>query len=258
MEDFWKANAVTSFIKAADGTRLAWREMGTGRPLLLIHGYISDAVTNWITYGTAAQLAAAGYRCIMPDLRAHGASDKPHAASAYPQDVLADDQCALVDHLGLRDFDLAGYSLGARTAARMLAKGLRPDKAILSGMGLEGLTNTGHRRAHFRNILRNIGHHAKGSPEWMAEAFLKTTGGDPVALDMILDTFVDTPRVALAELDLPIGVVCGVDDQDNGSAAALAEMLQQGELISVPGNHMSAVTKPDFGQALVGYLQKGR
>ena len=108
MEDFWKANAVTSFIKAADGTRLAWREMGTGRPLLLIHGYISDAVTNWITYGTAAQLAAAGYRCIMPDLRAHGASDKPHAASAYSQDVLADDQCALVDHLGLRDFDLAG------------------------------------------------------------------------------------------------------------------------------------------------------
>ncbi len=249
---------MTSFFKAADGTRLAWHEMGAGRPLLLIHGYISDAATNWMTYGTAAQLAAAGYRCIMPDLRAHGASDKPHVTSAYPEDVLADDQFALVDHLGLSDFDLAGYSLGARTAARMLAKGLRPGKTILSGMGLEGLTNTGHRRTHFRHMLRNIGHHAKGSPEWMAEAFLKTTGGDPVALDMILDTFVDTSREALAELDLPIGAVCGVDDRDNGSASSLADLLPQGELISIPGNHMSAVTKPEFGQAFVEYLQKGR
>jgi len=207
------------YFSAPDGVRLAWREMGpeTGdpRPVLLIHGYISDATTNWITYGAAGQLAAAGFRCIMPDLRAHGDSDKPHDPAAYPPDILADDQFALIGHLGLTDFDLAGYSLGARTAARMLA-------------------------------------------EWMAEAFVKTTGGDPIALDLILDTFVDTPRAVLAGLDLPVGVVCGVDDEDNGSAIALADLLPQGELISIPGNHMSAVTKSDFGRAFVEFLQKGR
>jgi pimeloyl-ACP methyl ester carboxylesterase len=92
----------------------------------------------------------------------------------------------------------------------------------------------------------------------MAEAFVKTTGGDPVALDLILDTFVDTPRAILAGLDLPVGIVCGVDDEDNGSAITLAELLPQGELIAIPGNHMSAVTKPDFGAAIAEYLQKGR
>jgi pimeloyl-ACP methyl ester carboxylesterase len=250
------------YFSAPDGVRLAWREMGpeTGdaRPVLLIHGYISDATTNWITYGAAGQLAAAGFRCIMPDLRAHGDSDKPHDPAAYPPDILADDQFALIGHLGLTEFDLAGYSLGARTAARMLARGVRPGRAILSGMGLDGLVQTGHRRDHFRHILRNIGKHPKGSPEWMAEAFVKTTDGDPVALDLILDTFVDTPEAVLAGLDLPIGIVCGVDDEDNGSAIALADLLPQGELISIPGNHMSAVTKPDFGRAFVGFLQKGR
>ncbi len=246
------------YFLARDGTRLAWHEMGEGRPLLLVHGFISDAVTNWITYGAAAQMAAAGFRCIMPDLRAHGRSDKPHDTAAYPPDILADDQFDLIAHLSLTDYDLAGYSLGARTVARMLAKGATPKRAILSGMGLAGLTDTGHRGAHFRNILRNIGKHPKGSPEWMAEAFLKTTGGDPLALDQILDSFVDTPLDVLAAIDLPVGVVCGEHDQDNGSAAALAHAIPQAEHITIPGNHMSAVTKPDFGRAFVDFMQKGR
>jgi pimeloyl-ACP methyl ester carboxylesterase len=251
------ATEVRYFV-ARDGTRLAWREMGWGTPLLLLHGFISDAVTNWITYGTAAQLVEAGFRCIMPDLRAHGASEKPHDPAAYPPDILADDQLALVAHLGLESYDVAGYSLGARTSARMLAKGARPRRAILSGMGLAGLIDTGHRGAHFRHILRNIGQHQKGSPEWMAEAFLKTTGGDPLALDLILDSFVDTPVEMLAKIDLPVGVICGEHDLDNGSAAALASAIPPAELIMIPGNHMSAVTKPEFGRAIVDYLQKGR
>jgi len=48
--------------------------------------------------------------------------------------------------------------------------------------------------------------------------------------------------------------VCGVDDQDNGSAARLAEALPQGELITIPGNHMSAVTRKEFGAALAAFL----
>jgi pimeloyl-ACP methyl ester carboxylesterase len=245
---------MASTFKTSDGLSLAYHEQGAGRPLVLLHGFFSDAQTNWIKYGHAAQLAAAGYRVIMPDLRAHGESDKPHDAQYYPLDVLADDQFALIEHLGLTDFDLGGYSLGGRTVARMLARGCRPGKAIISGMGLGGLTDTSKRGSHFRQILSNIGKHERGSPTWMAEAFLKTMGGDPDALIRILDTFVDTNETVLRDIQTPVGVICGDEDQDNGSAADLANVLPNATLITVPGNHMSAVAKPELGAAFVAYL----
>ena len=237
-----------------DGTELAWHEIGEGRPLVLLHGYFSDAETNWIKYGHAVTLAGAGFRVIMPDLRAHGDSAKPHDASAYPKDVLADDGFALIEHLGLTDYDLGGYSLGGRTVARMLVRGSSPRRVIISGMGLAGLTDTGTRIAHFAGVFAGLGSHKQGSSEWLAEAFLKTTGGDPVALELLLYTSVDTKADALAGLQMPLGVVCGIDDSDNGSAAALAELVPNATLIEVPGNHMSAVAKPDLGRAFRDFL----
>ena len=244
----------TSHFTAPDGTRIAVHEMGEGRPLILLHGYFSDAATNWIKYGHTAVLAHAGFRVIMPDLRAHGHSGKPHDPAFYPPDILADDQLALIDHLGITDFDLGGYSLGGRTVGRLLARGVRPGKAIISGMGLTGLTQTQGRGAFFAHVLDNLGRHEKHSRAWMAEAFLKSSGGDPFALRLILETFVDTSVEALAALTLPVAVVCGVDDQDNGSAEDLAAVLPAGTLTPIPGNHMSAVTKPELGTAIRDFL----
>lgn len=243
------------FFTAPDGVRLAWYELGEGRPLLLIHGYISDAHTNWMKFANTAQrIADAGFRVIMPDLRAHGASDKPHDPAAYPKDILTDDMVALVAHLGLTDLDAAGYSLGARTLSRMLARGFRPGRAILSGMGLEGLTQADRRAGHFRAILTNLGNHEKGSPEWFVEAFLKTSGGDAVALNLLIDAFAGVEEDALRGWDFPIGIVCGTEDFDNGNAQALAEALPQGRYYPIPGNHMSAVTKPELGDAIIDFL----
>jgi pimeloyl-ACP methyl ester carboxylesterase len=244
------SHSFTSFSRV----NINWKETGQGRPLLLIHGYFSDADTNWIKYGHAAALAEAGYRVIMPDLRAHGLSGKPHDTASYPPDILADDQFALLEHLGINEYDLGGYSLGGRTVARMLARGAKPGRAIISGMGLEGLTQTAKRSGHFKHILDNLGQHERGSPAFMAEAFLKTTGGDPIALRLILDSFVDTEEAELRSVDLPVAVICGVDDQDNGSATALAALLPHGKLFEVPGNHMSAVVKPELGAAMVAAL----
>ena len=244
----------THRFSSFDGVELAWHEAGEGRPLVLIHGYFSDANTNWIRYSHAAAIAAEGYRVIMPDLRAHGASARPHAAAAYPPDALARDGLALVEHLGLTDYDLGGYSLGARTAVRMMARGARPGRLIVAGMGLEGLLDTGQRAAHFRRILTNLGSFERGSPEWLAEAFLKTTRGDPKALLGILDTFVDTPADAIAAIDRPTLVLAGAEDDDNGSHHALAELLPDAVLEEVPGGHMSAVTRPELGQAIARFL----
>lgn len=237
-----------------DGVEIAWAEMGEGRPVVLIHGYFSDAQTNWIKYGHAAKVAALGRRVIMPDLRAHGSSARPHDAAAYPPDALAKDGMALIAHLGLTDYDLGGYSLGARTAVRMVTMGATPGRLVLSGMGLEGLLDTGRRAAHFRRILTNLGSFERGSPEWMAEAFLKTTGGDPVALLGILDTFVDTSREELAAIRQPVLVLAGQEDDDNGSHAALANLLPDARLIETPGNHMSAVVKKELGDVIAGFL----
>ncbi len=221
---------------------------------MLIHGFFSTATVNWIRYGHAATIAARGYRVVMPDLRAHGDSAKPHERSAYPPDILADDGFALLEHLGLRDYDLGGYSLGARTTIRMLVRGARPGRAVLAGVGADGVMHTAERGAHFRHILTNLGTFERGSAEWMAEAFLRTAGGDPVALLNVLDTFVDTPREALAGINTPALVLLGAEDHDTGSGKELAAALPQAEYAEIQGNHMSAVTKPDLGVAIAAYL----
>ncbi|MBV8650790.1 MAG: alpha/beta fold hydrolase, partial [Alphaproteobacteria bacterium] len=237
-------------VAARDGAALAYRELGEGRPVVLIHGYFSTATVNWLRYGHAAKIAALGRRVIMPDLRGHGDSAKPHDAASYPPDVLADDAVALIEQLALEDYDLGGYSLGGRTVVRMLARGAQPRRAIVAGMGLEGILHAGERSVFFRRVLTQLGTFERGSPEWLAEAFLKTVNGDPVALLHVLDTNVDTPRAALGGIALPVLVTAGAEDDDNGSAEALAAALPDGRYVSVPGNHMSAVTRPELGAAM--------
>jgi pimeloyl-ACP methyl ester carboxylesterase len=246
------------YFQGRDGAQLAYREMGEGRPVVLIHGFFSTAFVNWVRYGHAAQVAALGYRVVMPDLRGHGDSAKPHDASAYPRDVLADDGFALIEHLGLTDYDLGGYSLGGRTTIRMLARGARPGRAIVAGAGWDGIVNTGGRGARFRHILTNLGTFERGSEEWMAEAFLKTVGGDPVAMLHVLDTFVDTPRENLERIETPTLVLMGSDDHDTGSGEDLAAALPHGQYAVMPGNHMSAVTKPQLGAAIGDFLGDSR
>jgi pimeloyl-ACP methyl ester carboxylesterase len=98
-----------------DGLELTYRETGDGRPLVLFHGFTATA-SQWLDHGPAAALAERGYRVILPDLRGHGDSARPHDPASYPPDVLADDGLALIDQLGLDDYDLGGYSLGGRIA----------------------------------------------------------------------------------------------------------------------------------------------
>ena len=247
-------NLPVQYFRARDGIELAYRELGTGRPVVLIHGYFSTATVNWIRYGHAAKIVARGLRLIMPDLRGHGDSAKPHDPMFYPRDVLADDGLALIEHLQLTDYDLGGYSLGARTTVRMLVRGATPKRAIVSGMGLEGITDTADRGGYFRHILTHLGQHKPGSAQWLAEAFMKTVGGDPIALLNVLNTFADTPREVLERITTPTLVLSGAEDHDNGSAEALAAALPHGRYVAVPGNHMTAVTKPDLGAAIAEFL----
>jgi pimeloyl-ACP methyl ester carboxylesterase len=53
---------------------------------------------------------------------------------------------------------------------------------------------------------------------------------------------------------MPTLVLSGAEDQDNGSSEELARLLPDARYVEVPGNHMSAVTRPDLGRAIADFL----
>ena len=250
------SDVATEMAASFDGAELAVHRLGAGRPVLLLHGLFSSADMNWIRFGHAAKLADAGFEAIMPDLRAHGESSAPHEREAYPPGVLVRDTMALVEALGLEDYDLVGFSLGARTAARAVIEGLRPRRLVLSGMGLEGLAGWNRRAAFFIDAIDRFDEIGRGDPAFMAVSFMKTMKVDRVAARLLLQTVDDTAPEELARITMSTLVLCGDKDDDNGSATRLAEALSDARHVTIPGTHMSSVTEGALGDALVEFLGK--
>lgn len=240
-----------------DGVRLAYQETGAGRPLILIHGHMAWG-RHWVDSGLAGRLAERGYRVIMPDLRAHGDSAKPHEPGSYPSDVLADDGLALIDHLGLTDYDLVGHSLGGRTVARTLVRGATPRRAVISGQGLEAILRAAERTGWYRDFFNACGTGAfePGSDEQETEDWLRTTGGDPKALLLALDSWVNTTPEELAAVTVPTLVLTGAQESHTRTAKALADALPHGRHVEVPGDHFTAQASPEFEEALTGFLAR--
>ena len=241
-------------IPGFDGTPLAVQRMGAGRPLVLLHGLFSNAEMNWIKWGHAATIAEAGFEVIMPDLRVHGASGKPHDPAAYPGDVLAKDLAALVAALGLVDYDLGGFSLGSRTSVRAVIGGLTPKRLVLGGMGLEGLAGWTGRQAFFIDAIDRFDSVRQGDPAYYTVQFMKSMKIDRVAARLLLGTMTDTDPAALAAITMPTLVVCGDEDRDNGSPDKLAAALPNAVHAVIPGTHMGCVTKPELGRTIRDWL----
>ena len=236
------------------GARLALHRLGAGRPVVLLHGLYSSAEMNWIRFGHAQALADAGFEALMPDLRAHGDSAKPHDAASYPPDVLAYDTQALVAYLGLTDFDLVGFSLGARTSVRAVLAGLKPWRLVLGGMGLKGLVESNRRSAFFLDVIARFGTIRPGDPAYMAQQFMKSMAIDREAVRLLLGTIADSTPADLAAIAIPTLVLCGAQDDDNGDPDALAAALPDARRVTIPGTHMSSVTQPEMARELVSFL----
>jgi len=190
----------------------------------------------------------------MPDLRAHGLSGKPHGAEHYPRGILARDLRELVSHLDLTEFDLAGFSLGARTTVEAVGEGLKPRRAILGGAGLEGLRHWERRKNFFLEAIAMFDRVQRGDPHWLSIQFMKSQKIDRVAAALLLESFADAFMTWLEAFTMPTLVVCGDQDDDNGSAEELANILPNSVFEEVPGTHMSSVTKPEFGQVIADFL----
>src|SRR6185312_9752452 len=164
-------------FRGRDGAELAWRELGDGPPVVLLHGLMGSG-TLLLDHGPARAIADHGYRAILPDLRGHGDSARPH-------DVLADDGLALVDHLGLDDYRLAGYSLGGKLVLRLLDRGARPSRAIVGGQGLDALDAESNRTGGYRRLLAALADGSTfepGSPDEAFAGWVTQTGADPRAI----------------------------------------------------------------------------
>jgi len=261
-------------FRGRDGHELAYREIGSGRPLVLLHGFTGDSA-QWIDSGPARLFADHGYRVILPDLRGHGQSTHtkhhPHtghhrharagcgadARAGCDADVLADDGLALVEQFGgcglEGDYDLGGCSLGGRVVVRMLARGARPGRAIVACQGLAAVTAP--RADGLREVLTAL---VDGDPPPDVEAayWIKQGGNDPEELLRVLDTHVPTSETALRQITTPTLVMIG--DQDNANADELAAALPNGQFVRVPGNHYTSLGSPEFAEAALGFLNARR
>ncbi|WP_064842754.1 alpha/beta fold hydrolase [Rhizobium phaseoli] len=244
-----------------DGLRLAFFDEGdpSGVPVLLIHGFASTANVNWVNPGWLKTLGDAGYRVIAIDNRGHGASDKPHDAEAYRPWVMAADAIALLDHLGIAEANLTGYSMGARISVfAALANPHRVRSLVLGGLGIGMTDGVGDWDPIADALLApslDVVTHERGR---MFRAFAEQTKSDRTALAACIRGSRDlVARSDMTKLDMPALIGVGTKDDIAGSPQQLAALMPEAEALDIPGrDHMLAVGDKVFKQAVLAFYAR--
>jgi len=105
------------YIKTRDGTDLYVKDWGSGRPVVLTHGWPLNA-DSWDAQALA--LAEAGFRAIAYDRRGFGRSGQPW--NGYDYDTLADDLADVLKETGANDATVVGFSMGGGEVARYMSR----------------------------------------------------------------------------------------------------------------------------------------
>jgi pimeloyl-ACP methyl ester carboxylesterase len=239
-----------------DGTPIAFEVAGDGPPVLLLHGFASDRRSNWTAPGVTAALVASGRRVIAADARGHGDSGKPRDPRAYADDALVRDARALLDHLGVSRVDVVGYSMGAMTAARLVAGEARARSVVLGGVGGDATpTRPGGPDSPLVAALET------DDPATIREPiargfrlFAARTGADRLALAALERGRSLRSPVRFEAITVPALVLAGERDALIPPPRELAARLPRARLALVPGDHLTAVAKPEFRSAIVAFL----
>ena len=270
------------YAEAHDGTKLHVKDMGTGEPVLLIHGW--PLTGDMFEYQTLALLEA-GYRVITYDRRGFGQSE--HPAGGYDYDSFADDLAAVIESSGLDRVNLVGFSMGGGEIARYLSRhgGARVARAMLiasvAGYLLKADDNPDGvdasvfedmkaqiRKDRFK-FLKTFGEQFYGvgyvsspvSKELLDWTFILAIMASPKATIDCVDAFGTTDfRPDLAAFTMPTLIVHGTGDKTvpiDPSARTVARHVPQARLVEYDGEpHGLFATAPDrLNRDLLAFLQ---
>jgi pimeloyl-ACP methyl ester carboxylesterase len=235
-----------------DGTKIYYEVQGTGQAVILIHGFVVNS-ESWKTKALYSDLIKKNYKVITIDLRGNGKSDKPHSTEAYLNDAEAKDIMRLADTLGLEKYSAIGYSRGSIITSRLLVLDPRVEKAVLGGMGDDFIDPNWPRRIMFYEVLAGL------RPPGELEGFLKyvnDSGLDQQALAMMQYGQPSTSKEELAKIGKPVLVICGTEDEDNGSSEKLAQLIPNSKYVRVPGVHNNAHQSEEFSREVIGFLER--
>jgi pimeloyl-ACP methyl ester carboxylesterase len=241
----------------SDGVRLAYEEAGEGPPILLIHGFASNARVNWRDTSWFKALSDAGRRVIAIDNRGHGESEKLYDPALYSAAIMAEDARRLLDYLRIERVDAMGYSMGARIATLLaIAHPSRVRRAVLAGLAGNMLGGFGHRDAIVAALeaptLADVAERGARS----FRAFAEQTKSDLKALAACMRS--RGPRIdsdMLAKVSCPTLVVAGEKDDLAGPVAPLVDAIAGARGLTLPGrNHMNAVGDKSFKRAVIAFL----
>jgi haloacetate dehalogenase len=230
-------------VPVADGVCLNTAVAGTGRPIVLLHGFPQ---THLMWRHVAADLAA-DHTVICPDLRGYGDSDKPAETgpTTYAKRTMAADIVALARALGHERFALAGHDRGALVAFRA---GLDHPRVVTHLAVLDVLPTVDMWEV-MHGTSAAVGFHLflmaqpAGLPEQLIAAgadaffghFLDVWAGDPQAIPAeVRAAYLDASRAAVASIVADYRASAGIDvdhdqaDRDAGNRLRMpVTVLQQ-------------------------------
>jgi pimeloyl-ACP methyl ester carboxylesterase len=243
-----------------EDVELAFLDEGEGEPIVLVHGFASNAAVNWVHPGWFTTLKNDGRRIIALDLRGHGASSKLYDPARYHSAIMAQDVRALLDHLDIGRADVMGYSMGARiTAFLALADPKRLRSVVFGGLGSHLIEGVGIPPT-VADALEAPSAAAVADPVGRTfRAFAEQTKSDLKALAACVRGSRQTlSREEVAAIRVPALVAVGSLDAIAGSATELANLLPAGQALDIPRrDHMTAVGDKVFKQGVLAFLHEG-
>jgi pimeloyl-ACP methyl ester carboxylesterase len=243
----------------SDGVKIAFLDQGVGDPVLLIHGFASNAQVNWVDTGWVRHLEREGRRVVAIDNRGHGRSAKLHRPEDYSGPIMAEDCRRLLDHLGIGRADVIGYSMGARIAAFLaLAHPDRVRSVVFAGLGgnmVRPMAGTGPIAAALEAPTIDD---VKSATARTFRAFAEQTKSDLKALAACIRSSRDPLTAeALATLRCPVLVAVGSEDVIGGSAEDLARLIPGAEALVIQGrDHMRATGDRAFKEGVSAFLAR--
>ena len=239
------------------GVEIAYQTAGEGPPILLIHGFASNARVNWWDTGWVRTLTEAGRRVISFDHRGHGASQKLYDSALYPAAEMAEDARRLLDHLGIVQADVMGYSMGARVSAFLtIAHPSRVRRAVLAGLASRMITGVGGAEAIALALDAPSRDDVTDKGALAFRLFAEQTRSDLKALAACIRS--SREKITLEELAgirVPVLVVAGERDEVAGDVETLVRAIPGARGVTLPNrNHMNAVGDRGYKEAVLAFL----